>query len=170
MPEFAIYLLNLQWPDLQSPRYRMEDVWPQLAVASLADAPFVLTEYDWVRQEVCLNEVGMARIGPTEARELFQDSVGRAFVVVLHDQRLYGGAFYLPGMPPAIRFPVIHALGEPIELLRIRPGLGGPWVPEVPRLAAQCRAIANPVLEAWLAKEELSRTMPDSRRPPECIY
>jgi hypothetical protein len=171
MPEFQIHILNLQWPDLRH-RYLMEEVWPQLATVSLADSPFVLTEddiraYDWEQQEIWLSDLGMARIGPIQAKALFHSALGRAFVVTLHGQRLYGGVVYEAYSPPAIRFPVLHAFGAPIEFLRIRPGLCQPWDPTNPYLAGVRQVIANPTLEKWLADHELIRQIPPERRPAE---
>ena len=88
-------------------------------------------------------------------------------MVTLAGERLYGGVFYREYGAAGIQFPVFHALGEPIEFLRIRPSLGCGWTPHEPYLAAQCAAIANPRLAAWLAQEELIRAIPPAKRPPD---
>jgi hypothetical protein len=166
---FQLHVLALTWLDLK-PRYRMQDVWTQLAQVDLGEAPFVFTDadlraYDWDHQEIWLNEGAMTRIARTQADRLLLDPIGRAFVVTLDRERLYGGVFYYEGGAAGIQFPVIHALGQPIEFLRIRPALGSGWTPQEPHLATQCQAIANPRLADWLAQEELIRPIPAAKRP-----
>lgn len=170
MPGLNIHVLDLQWTDLGM-RYYMDEVWPQLAQANLDAAHLVFTPahfraYDWTHQEIWLSETGVARLGPAEAAFLLH-ALGRAFVVTLDGERLYGGVFYPPVGAAALHFPVMHALGQPLEFLRIRPAQGSSWAPQAPHLAAQCRVIANPAIESWLAREGLLREIPASRRPSE---
>ena len=162
-------MLALTWLEL-APRYKMADVWPQLDRVDLLHAPFVFTAadmraYDWDHQEIWLNESAMLRIGRAQADRLLLDPVGRAFVVTLGDERLYGGVFYYEGGAAGIQFPVIHALGQPIEFLRIRPSLSRGWTPQEPYLAAQCQAIASPRLADWLTQQGLIGPIPAGKRP-----
>jgi hypothetical protein len=166
---FQLHVLPLRWTDLGY-RYTMPEVWPQLAQADLSQAEFVFDEsdiraYDWEHQEIWLAHATVVRLARTRTDRLLRDAIGRAFVATLARDRLYGGLFYNEGGAAAIRFPVIHALGEPISVLRIRPALGHGWTPDEPYLAAQCAAIANPVLADWLAQEELIRSIPCAKRP-----
>ena len=150
----------------------MQDVWPQLVDVDLSRAQFVFTAsdlraYDWDRQEIWLNEPAITRVARAQADKLLLHAAGAVFVVTLHQERLYGGVFYDQGGAAGIQFPVMHALGQPIEFLRIRPALCRGWAPHEPDLAAQCAAIANPRLAAWLAHQELVRPIPPDRRPPD---
>jgi len=164
-----LHVLNLDWSDLGF-RYTTQDVWPVLTSADLAQRRLLLEEpdirtYDWDHQEVWLSDPAIRRLVQCAADKLLRNAVGQAFVVTLDDDRLYGGLFYDQGGAAAIRFPVIHALGEPTIVLRIRPALGYGWAPNEPYLAAQCQAIANPRLFARLSQRDLLGSMPGSQRP-----
>lgn len=143
--------------------YTMAKASARLAQADLRQAVLVLHEsdiegYDWGHQEVRLALAAVARLERSRADRLLRSAVGRAFVVTLAGRRLYGGLFYPQGGAAAIRFPVIHALGEPLAILRIRPAQGHGWTPGEPRLAEQCAAIADPALADWLARAKLMRS------------
>lgn len=166
---FQLHVLPLSWPDMGFP-YTMPEVWGRLAEADLSQAAFVFGEadlraYDWEHQEIWLTRATVLGLVRTGTDKLLRAAVGRAFVVTLAGRRLYGGLFYPEGGAAAIRFPVIHALGEPLTFLRIRPALGRSWTPDMPDLAKQCEAIGDSVLASWLAKEDLLCAIPDAVRP-----
>lgn len=159
---FQLHVLNLCWTDFRY-RYTTEEVWPILAEVSLDNPAFLIDEtdirlYDWQHQEIWLTSLTMTRLHEAGGVRLLRDAVGRAFIVTLNHERLYGGLFYDPGGAAAIRFPVIHSLGEPVEVLRIRPALGSGWEPDSPHFAAQCQAIADPSIFTRLAERNLLGT------------
>jgi hypothetical protein len=80
--------------------------------------------HDWEHQEIWPTQQTVLRLAHTRADELLRSAVGRAFVVTLAGRRLYVALFYPQCGAAAIRFPVIHALGEPLTFLRIRPAVG----------------------------------------------
>ena len=164
---FRLHVLTLVWTDLRH-RYRMDEVWPELACADLRNPAFVFTEtdlraYDWDHQEIWLNQPAIDRFVHARPDQRSWSIPAHAFVVTLGEERLYGGVFYDEHGAAAIRFPVIHALGTPVEFLRIRPALGGGWFPE--QLAAQRQAIANPRLAEQLARAGLIQSIPEVARP-----
>jgi hypothetical protein len=155
---FAIHILRLQWPDLGL-KYTKREVWPLLAATDLDDGLLALSEadiqtYDWDRQEVWLNETGIARLADAWTEDVGA-ALGRAFVVTLDDARIYGGLFYYEGGAAAIRFPVIHLIGRPAQGLRIRPSMGETCDDPVPRVAEHCRTIADARILDWFVQRGL---------------
>ena len=168
---FQLHVLRLHWRDLGTP-YTMKHLWPQLANADLHQAAFVfaasdIDTYDWKHQEMWLTPDATKRLGRTAADSLVRNALGQAFVVTLDGQRLYGGLFYSEGGAAAIRFPVIHALGEPVALLRIRPRLGPRSASDDSDVTEHARAIANPALEHSLSRDGLIRSVPLAERPSD---
>jgi hypothetical protein len=166
---FQLHVLPLSWPDMGFP-YTMPEVLARLAGTDLSQAVLVFDEadfrgYDGERQEIWLTQTTVLGLVRTRTDKLLRAAVGRAFVVTLAGRRLYGGLFYPQGGAAAIRFPVIHVLGEPLTFLRIRPALGNSWTLDTPDLAAQRAAIADSALASWLAKQDLLCSIPDALRP-----
>jgi hypothetical protein len=147
---FQLHVLPLSWPDLELP-YTLPKVWRGLARTDLSEALFVFEEddlraYDGDHQEMWLAEATVLRLARTRMDNILRAAVGRA-----------GAA--------AIRFPVIHALGEPLAFLMIRPALGHSSAPNMQCLAEQRELIADSVLASWLAKQGLLGSIPDNIRP-----
>jgi hypothetical protein len=166
---FQLHVLPLNWSEMGLP-YPMGEAWGSLAKSDLSRAIFVfdggdLRAYDWEHQEIWLTDATVLRLARTGMDKLLREAVGRAFIVTLAGRRLYGGLFYPEGGAAAIRFPVIHAIGEPLTFLRMRPALGRGWIPGDAGFAAQAEAIADSVLEAWLAKAGLLCSIPGPVRP-----
>jgi len=149
---FAIHVLRQRWVELGF-KYTRDGVWPVLARAELGGALLALREsdfdvYDWDRHEAWLSEDGAGRL----VRAWTDDPhavLGRAFVVTLDAERLYGGVFYVEGGAAALQFPVIHLLGTPVRGLRIRPSQGKTCDDAVPAAEEYCRAIADSRLLDW---------------------
>jgi hypothetical protein len=168
---FQLHVLRLSWPEMGFP-YTMPEVWGRLSETDLSQAVFVFDEadlraYDWEHQEIWLTQATVLRLVRAGTDKLLSDAIGRAFVVTLAGRRLYGGLFYPEAGAAAIRFPVVHALGEPLAFLRIRAALGYSWTPDIPDFAAQREAIADSALASWLAAKGLLCSIPDAVRPPD---
>lgn len=166
-----IYVLPLTWSDLGL-RYTFAEVWPALAAADLNRALLVLGEpqfqaYDWTHQELWLTAEAGRQLAADGRDRLFANPLGQAFVVTLGTERLYGGLMYNPDGAAALEFPVMHALGTPRQVLRIRPSLGSAWKSDAALGPPAHTRIADPRIAAWLREHKLLVTDPPANRPPE---
>ena len=166
-----IHILPLTWTDLEY-RYTYSEIWPTLREIDLGAALLVLSQadfqaYDWTHHELWLRPDTVDRLQAAGLSDLFRDAADHAFVVTLEGRRLYGGLIYYEGGAAAIRFPVIHALGERRSILRIRPALGAGSGFNDPLFAPMMQRIAAPELEAWLQAQQLLTAGPKTERPRE---
>jgi hypothetical protein len=126
---FRIYILQDNWSDLNL-GYELEESWPILEKADLNKTIRVITPddiqaYNWSTQTITLTRKASTPFNelPYETK-LDISNFQPAFVVVLNDQRLYGGCIITSGTAKGLHFPVILTdLGSNPVVFTIRPYL-----------------------------------------------